>query len=307
MEAMKMKLWIVITVLIAALVGGGVFFGLRLFDMTERIHRLEQSNNTLQTSYNELQSSYDSLMLDYQLSLNNYNLLNANYNGLQSNYNLLNTDFQSLSADYDGLEADYDALESKHDKLSGEVSSLKAANKQLEAENRDFQELLSEYENVPHSYYSTNVFKQYSNTWNDLSRFLTSEFRLPSDYEENVFDCSETSAYLEWALENAGFDAKIVVGPSPQDPTGDYHAWVIVNTTDYRVAVEATGLTSKQRSAYLSWGRVPGVVYGDDTLIDSWENYYEGYDDTFRNIYIAIRDFGRLQEWNWWVGAFGFE
>jgi len=302
-----MKYLMIIMVLALILVGGGVFFGLRVTDISNQIQELKTSYTTLQTSYNNLQSVYNTLDANYRTTLNNYNLLDANYNMLQSNFSSLQTDFQSLSADYDGLESDYDALESKHDKLSGEVTALKAENKKLEAENRDLQELLSEYENVPHSYYSTNVFKQYSNTWSDLSRFLTSEFRLPSDYEENVFDCSETSAYLEWALENAGFDAKIVVGPFPQDSTGAYHAWVIVNTTDYKVAVEATGLTSKQRSAYLSWGRVPGVVYGDDTLISGWENYYEGYDDTFRNIYIAIRDFGRLQEWNWWVGAFGFE
>jgi len=302
-----MKYSIVIMSLIVILVGGGVFGGLRLFDMSRQIDELNANYATLQTNYNNLQYGYNQLDMVYQELTNNYNLLDANHKALQSNYNSLDTDFQSLSADYDALTSDYDALESKHDKLSGEVSSLKAENKKLEAENRDLQELLSEYENVPHSYYSTNVFKQYSNTWSDLSRFLTSEFRLPGDYEENVFDCSETSAYLEWALENAGFDAKIVVGPFPQDSTGASHAWVIVNTTDYKVAVEATGLTSKQRSAYLSWGRVPGVVYGDDTLISGWENYYEGYDDTFRNIYIAIRDFGRLQEWNWWEGFWGFK
>ena len=68
---------------------------------------------------------------------------------------------------------------------------------------------------MPHSYYSTDTFKHHENTWNDLDRFLTSEFKLPRDYELHVFDCSESSAYLEWALENAGFTAEIVVGPSP--------------------------------------------------------------------------------------------
>lgn len=302
-----MKYLIVIMSLIVILVGGGVFGGLRLFDMSRQIDELNANYATLQTNYNNLQYGYNQLDMVYQELTNNYNLLNANHKALQSNYNSLYTDFQSLSADYDALTSDFDALESKHDKLSGEVTTLKVENIKLEAENWALQELLSEYENVPHSYYSTNVFKQYSNTWNDLSQFLTSEFRLPSDYEENIFDCSETSAYLEWALENAGFDANIVVGPFPQDSTGDSHAWVIVNTTDYQVAVEAAGLTSKQRSVYLSWGRVPGVVYGDDKLISGSENYYNGYDDTFKNIYLAIRGFGRLQEWNWWAGAFGFE
>jgi len=303
-----MKYSIVIMSLIVILVGGGVFGGLRLFDMSRQIDELNANYATLQTNYNNLQYGYNQLDMVYQELTNNYNLLDANHKALQSNYNSLDTDFQSLSADYDALTSDYDALESKHDKLSGEVSSLKAENKKLEAENRDLQELLSEYENVPHSYYSTNVFKQYSNTWSDLSQFLNSEFELPRSYEEEVFDCSETSAYLEWALENAGFDAKIIVGPFPQDPTSGFHAWVIVNTTDYEVAVEATGLTSKQRTAYLSWGRVPGVVYGDDTLISGWENYYEGYDDSFENIYKAIREYrASCQQWNWWEGFWGFK
>jgi len=244
---------------------------------------------------------------DYRTTLNNYNLLDANYKTLESNLNSLDADFQSLGDDYANLESDYDSLESKYDKLSGEVSSLKAGNSKLESQNRYLQDLLNEYEKVPHAYYSTNLFKTYSNTYSDLSRFLNSEFELPRSYEKEVFDCSESAAYLEWALENAGFDAEIVVGPFPQDPESGFHAWVIAHTTDYKVAIDATNF-NRDRNAYRSWGRTPGVVYSDDTLIEGSEAYYNGYDDSFENIYEAIRNHrASCQQWNWWVGAFGFE
>lgn len=302
-----MKYLMIIMVLALILVGGGVFFGLRITDMSYEIQELKASYATLQTSYNNLQSGYNILDTNYRTTLNNYNLLDANYNMLQSNLNSLQTDFQSLRSDYDALESDYTSLKSEHDTIKGELSSLEISYNKLQAENRDLQKLLSEYENVPHSYYSTNMFKHHTNTWDELSRFLTSEFKLPRDYELNVFDCSESSAYVEWALENAGFNAEIVVGHTPWDPTSGRHAWVIAYTTDYQVAIEATALTGEYNWAYLFMGRVPGVVYGEDELIRGWENYYEGYDDTHRNIYRAIRDFGTSYEWNWWEGFFGFE
>ena len=93
--------------------------------------------------------------------------------------------------------------------------------------------------------------------------------------------------------------ADIVVGPNPSGEPG-YHAWVIVHTTDYQVAVEATALTGRGRYVWLSWGRVPGVIYSEDKLIDGWRNYYERYDMSFKNIYMAIRQSGTGDEWNWW-------
>ena len=309
-----MKLWIIIIVLVVILSGGGVFFGMRIVDLSSRINELNLNYTVLQGSYNDLQSGYDTLDADYRTTLGNYDLLNTNYNALESDLNLLTGEFKSLEADHDTLEADYknleseyNSLESKYDKLSGEVSALKTENSKLEREKGDLQDLLNEYEKVPHAYYSTNIYKTYSNTFSDLGQFLISEFELPSNYELEVFDCSETAAYVEWALENAGFNAEIVVGPTPWDPASGYHAWVIAYTTDYKVAIEATNF-KKNRSAYLSWGRIPGVVYSNDTLIEGAEAYYNSYDDSFKNIFEAIREHGTSsQQWNWWVGTFGFE
>ena len=300
-----MRYLIIIMALI--LVGGGVFFGLILVGMSEEIYNLQNSYTTLQASYNNLQSSYNTLEGNYLITLNNYNLLDANYKSLQSSFTSLQTDFQSLTSKYDTLESEYKSLQSEHNTLKNRVAALTLENNRLERENSDLQRLLNEYENVPHSYYSASGFTHHSNTWDDLARFLTSEFELLKGCELDIFDCSEASAYLEWALENAGFNAEIVVGDFPSDPTLGRHAWVIVYTTDYKVAIEATTLTGKNKYAYLSLGRVPGVIYGDDELITGWENYYGGYDNIYRNIYLAIRDFGTIQEWNWWEGFFGFE
>ncbi len=48
------------------------------------------------------------------------------------------------------------------------------------------------------------------------------------DYKLDIFDCSEAAAHVEWALEISGFDAKIAVGPTPFDFTGQ-HAWIFVD------------------------------------------------------------------------------
>jgi hypothetical protein len=267
-----------IVVLALVLVGGGVFFGLRLITMTERINELEINYAALQTSFGNLQQEH----------------------------NQLETAHNSLQTDYGSLESDYDSLESDYYLLKGEVKSLQSDYNDLLYANRELEALVSEYEKVPHSYYSTDAFELHSNTWEELEHFLTYEFRLPARYKEDVFDCSESSAYLEWALESAGFDAEIVVGPTPSDPTSGYHAWVIVHCGGYRAVIEATALTGKHYLGYLYWNRIPGVVYSKDRFIDHWENYYEGYDDTYKNIYFAIRDYGATGEWDWWVEFWEF-
>jgi hypothetical protein len=60
-------------------------------------------------------------------------------------------------------------------------------------------------------------------------------------YKENVFDCSEMSAYLEWKLENEGWHTLIIVGDSPFS-TGK-HAWLLVETEKGKYTpVESTNI-----------------------------------------------------------------
>ena len=288
-----MKQWIATIVLATLLAGGGVFSGIKITDMTRQLNELQLSYTNLESNYNSLESNYASL--------------ESNYASLESNYAVLQSKYTTLESNYNSLESDYKSLRSDYDILQGRMSELQSSYNRLEAENRDLQRLLSEYENVPHSYYSAGNFAQHSNTSEELGIFLTYEFILPTAYKVNVFDCSESAAYLEWALENAGFDAEIVTGPTPWDTSSGYHAWVIVHTTNYQVAIEATVLTGEYYWRYLFANRTPGVVYGDDSRIPGWNNYYYGYDDSFQNIYYAIRHWTDAKQWNWWEGFWGFE
>jgi hypothetical protein len=218
---------------------------------------------------------------------------------LKAEYNVLQSNYHSLQSDYNSLHSDYSELQ-------GRMSELQNSYNKLEAENENLHRLLEQYEKVPHDYYSIGAFQYHNNTYSELSKFLTLQFVLPRGYKVNVFDCSESAAYLEWALENAGFDAYIAVGPTPWDPDSGYHAWVIVYTTDYKVAIEATALTGGYKFLSLFLFRTPGVVYKNDLLISGWENYYEGYDHLYKNIYQYIRAHGSIEECNWWEGYWGF-
>ena len=275
-----MKLLIKVTGLVAV----GLFFAFQIGNLSAQISVLKTNINNWQISYNKLETYYDT-------TLNNYNLLDANHGALQSNFNALNTELQTLTVKHDELSADYKTLQSDYNKLQNET--------------RDFKQLLNEYENVPHSYYSSGDFYQRPNTYDDLCYFLTVEFVLPKYYKLDVFDCSESTAYVEWALENAGFDAEILVGPTPWDTSSGYHAWVMAYTNERQVAIEATLLTNEIDFTLID--RIPGIIYEGDDIISDWSNYYHGYDNAYQNIYHAIRDWGNPKEWNWWDGLSGLE
>jgi cell division protein FtsB len=231
--------------------------------------------------------------------------LESNYRTLQSQYYELKNQYYSLEEKYRNLESNYRSLEISYNSLKVEYEYLKNENFQLKARIKELEDLLNEFKKVPHGYYNPNVYSSRDKSFKELEQFLTFGFRLPRNYKEGVFDCSESAAYLEWALENAGFDAYIVTGPAPWDPNAGYHAWVIVYTKEYTVAIEPTvltgGLVSKLK--YLLTGKAPGVIYRGD----KYENgYYYGYTRIYKNIYEAIENYRSVGEWNWWEGYWGF-
>jgi len=163
----------------------------------------------------------------------------------------------------------------------------------------------SELQKVPRGYYSTNKFPNYGGSSSGLNSFLTSGFRLPSNYQTGVFDCSESAAYVEWALEDAGFTASIAT--SSYCPWGSGgHAWVTVRTTNgYTVAIEPTALTGYSlwdRIKHFFTGRVEGIVYSGD----QYQYYYYSPEHQFSNIYDVIEYYGSAGEWDWWLGSWGF-
>ena len=232
--------------------------------------------------------------------------LNSDIDRLQTDVSRLQTEVRNANNEIDFLERDRNALRVLNAQLEGSVTELRSTIKVYESNVNDLQALLSQYEKVPHSYYSAGAFDSHSNTYSELCSFLTWEFTLPRGYEVGVFDCSESAAYLEWALENAGFDAVLVVGPTPWSPDTGYHAWVIVYTEEYKVAIEATVLTGEYKFWDLFTGRTPGIVYSKDSRIEGWENYYNGYEAMYENIFHAIRAYFEAEEWDWWYGYWGF-
>lgn len=216
-------------------------------------------------------------------------------------YLSLKVEFDSLKKDFDQLKEKYDELEASYNELKAKYDELEQSYSELQVENEQLRQRLEQYEKVPHGYYPETP-NSYKKSYDELCNFLTYQFSLPTGYQPGVFDCSELSAYLEWALENNGFDAYIAVGPCPWNPSEGYHAWVLVYVSDYTVAIEPTSLVSSRIYQDTYPARTPGVVYQGDSW---WYNYYHGYDKLYKNIYQAIDDYG-VDEWNWWEGYWGF-
>ena len=145
---------------------------------------------------------------------------------------------------------------------------------------------------IPTGYYRTDGFLS-GGTYAELSSVLERvRSKLKHHYQLHLFDCSESSAYVEWGLEHAGYDARIVVGRSP-DGILPNHAWVIVYTTDnHTVAVEATCVTSDLPVEDV------GIIPLDHRHA---EVYYDGYRRMFNDIQAAVRRCGSVEEWDWWT------
>ena len=224
---------------------------------------------------------------------------------LEVEVDLLRSDLTSLNSTYASLQAEHSSLQTEYNHLNSDYYELKSSYDQLKSDYEALDALYQALLEVPHAYYPTWVPYR-PNTQSELQDFLTYEFTLPTGYMTGVFDCSESAAYLEWALERAGFDAEIVVGPAPWDPSLGYHAWVIAHTDDpYRVAIEPTALTGGlvSKLAYLFTGRAPGVVYKGDEYASG---YYDEWEYKFKNVYCAVEHYRGAEEWNWWAGYWGF-
>jgi hypothetical protein len=117
---------------------------------------------------------------------------------------------------------------------------------------------------------------------NNLSSYLSGRQWL-REYEANVFDCSEMSAYVERDLECYGFHTLIAVGNSPSG-SNLKHAWLLVEVESGKyMPVEATTTPS------------PSVV---------WQN-----NPNFNNYLKCERTFDTIQEalayapseFDWWT------
>ena len=150
---------------------------------------------------------------------------------------------------------------------------------QEEIESKDVQISNLDYEvdRVKFLFYYASLTEQRYEV-SDLEEYLNRWEWTEEAYVADEFDCSEMSAYLEWKLENEGYNTVIVTGDSPSG--GGKHAWLLVQTsTDGYMPVEPTTYS---------------IVYWSDIYFDD----YFVYDYEFENIQEAL-DYSP-NEFDWW-------
>ncbi len=117
---------------------------------------------------------------------------------------------------------------------------------------------------LPYGYYQT-AKKMYGDIGvHDISNltYVLNRAYLPP-YKEDVFDSTESSAYLEWYLEGHGFKAYMARSDAIS------HLWVIVELDNgERVAIEPTALTSNK--------------YNPPGIIDAPDGRYRNYSITWK-------------------------
>lgn len=75
--------------------------------------------------------------------------------------------------------------------------------------------------------------------WMSVETWLT-ELEWPYELENNVWDCSQTSAYTEWALENCGYEAEIILTTVLYRGVVMGHAYVRVKIDEIWHDIETT-------------------------------------------------------------------
>jgi hypothetical protein len=159
--------------------------------------------------------------------------------------------------------------------LTSEVDWLQSLTDQQQSEIQAKEE---EVERVKFQFYYASLTKQRYGV-SDLEEYLDRWQWSEGAYIAGEFDCSEMSAYLEWKLENEGYNTLIVTGDSPFGL--GKHAWLLVQTSvEGYMPVEATTYS---------------IVYWSDTYFD---NYFV-YDYQFENIQEAL-DYSP-NEFDWWT------
>jgi len=200
---------------------------------------------------------------------------------------ILQNQIDTLETDKNNLQNQVSNLQTDKSQLEINISNLQSENSQLESEidllNSEYDYYVSthqytnwEYDEAQFSFYYVVPTEQKFGVY-DLEDELWG-FEWIEPYQEDVFDCSEMSAYLEWELENKGWHTFIIIGDSPFG--SGYHAWLLVETsTDGYMPVESTTIE---------------IVWWDDPNFD---NYFD-YDYAFETIQDAL-DYSET-EFDWW-------
>jgi len=257
---------VVCTVLVAILAVSNIWFYSALQNQTNLSDDLQIQKDTLQ---------------------NQLSLLNTTHQNYVSTHNHSNSEYDNYvfthshdNSEYDSLQSEYDAYVTNHyytdSQVEGYIAEVENLIDEMEAYVSNHHYTDEEYYESIFSYYYVFPAEQKFGVY-DLEDELYS-LKWIEPYEEDVFDCSEMSAYLEWHLENEGWNTIIVIGDSPFG--SGYHAWVLVETSaGHYMPVESTTIE---------------IVWWDDPYFD---NYWM-YDYEFETIDDALAY--SETEFDWW-------
>jgi len=146
-------------------------------------------------------------------------------------------------------------------------SEIQSQEEEIESKDIQINNLEYEIERVRFQFYYASLAKQ-RYVVSDLEEYLNRWQWVEGSYVSGEFDCSEMSAYLEWKLENEGYNTLILTGDSPFGV--GKHAWLLVQTS-------VEGYMPVEPTTY-------SIVYWWDTYFD---NYFV-YDQQFENIQEAL-------------------
>lgn len=232
-------------VLIVILAISSLWLYTRIDVLQNQVNALKTDKDNLQAQINNLQMDKTNLQIQKDTLQNQLSLLNATYQNYVSTHSHSNSEYDTLQSEYDSYVADH------------QYTNL-------------------EYDEAFFSFYYVKPDEQKFGVY-DLEDELYGLEWLHS-YQAGVFDCSEMSAYLEWHLENEGWNAVLVIGDTPFD--SGYHAWLLVETSEGQyMPVESTTIE---------------IVWWDNPYFD---NYFT-YDYEFETIHEAIAYYE--SEFDWW-------
>jgi len=197
-----------------------------------------------------------------------------------STHNHSNSEYDSYVANHEYTNSEYDSYVANHEYTNSEYDNYVTYHLFTNEEYYDyvFEHLYTnwEYEVARFDFYYVFPAEQQFGVYDLEDELYGLEWIEP--YQEGVFDCSEMSAYIEWDLENKGWNTDIIVGDSPFG--SGYHAWLLVECEEGKyMAVEPTTIE---------------IVWWDDP-------YHDGYwtwDYIFEDILEAL-DYNE-SEFDWW-------
>ena len=272
----------VLIICFATLVTTNFWFFIELRNQRNLNYDLRIQKGALQNQLGLLNSTYQSYTLTHSYTDSQYSDLVSEYHDYRSDHLHSNSEFNDYvhSHQYSNLEYwnyvdNHLHTNSEYDEACLQISDLEWQINDLELGIQNLQQTAEENR---FEFYYASLAKQRFGV-DDLDEYLDRWEWIEGTYVKGVFDCSEMSAYIEWRLENEGYNAYIVCGESPWG--GGYHAWLLVETSEGAyMPVEATEYS---------------VVWWDSPYFD---NYFE-YDNLFETIHDALNySYGEFDWWN---------